>query len=350
MKKQIAIGNRVIGEGHPAFIIAEMSANHLLDFERAVKIVKMAKECGADGIKLQTYTPDTMTIDCDKSYFHINQGTIWDGTTLYKLYQKAYTPWEWQPKLKKVAEDLGLIFFSSPFDCTAVDFLEELEVPAYKIASFEITDIPFIRKIAGLKKPVFISTGIAYMEDIERAICVCEEEGNDQILLLKCTSAYPTPYEEMNLKTISNMKETFGCIAGLSDHTLGTAVAVAAVAMGAKVIEKHFTLSRKDGGPDGAFSMEPDEFKKMVEEIRIVEKAIGEVTYQLTPKQIKSREHSRSLFAVSHIRKGEVFTADNIRSIRPGFGLHSMYYDNVLGATAKTDIEKGTPLSWKLIN
>lgn len=350
MKKEIGIGNKIIGEGHPAFIIAEMSANHLQDFGRAVRIIEQAKECGADAVKLQTYTPDTITIDCDKSYFRINQGTIWDGTTLHKLYQQAYTPWEWQPKLKQIAEEMGLVCFSSPFDCTSVDFLEEMGVPAYKIASFEITDIPFIRKIARLKKPIVISTGIAYMEDIDRVVSVCREEGNDQIILLKCTSAYPTPYEEINLKTIPNMKETFGCITGLSDHTMGTAVAVAAAAMGAKVIEKHFTLSRTDGGADSAFSMEPDEFKKMVDEIRIVEKAMGTVTYRLTPKQVKSREHSRSLFVVSDIRKGDAFTEDNIRSIRPGFGLHTIYYDTVLGRTARTDIERGTPLSWELIN
>ena len=247
MEKQIRIGNKNVGNNCPVFIIAEMSANHLLDFERAVKIIEQAKKCGVDAIKLQTYTPDTMTIDCDKSYFHINQGTIWDGTTLYKLYQSAYTPWEWQPKLKGIAEELGLICFSSPFDDTSVDFLEKLNVPAYKVASFEITDIPLIRKIAKLNKPVILSTGIAQIEDIERAIQVCMEEENNQVILLKCASAYPTPYEDMNLKTISNMKETFGCITGLSDHTMGTATAVAAVAMGAKVIEKHLTLSRKDG-------------------------------------------------------------------------------------------------------
>lgn len=202
MKKEIGIGNKIIGEGHPAFIIAEMSANHLQDFGRAVRIIEQAKECGADAVKLQTYTPDTITIDCDKSYFRINQGTIWDGTTLHKLYQQAYTPWEWQPKLKQIAEEMGLVCFSSPFDCTSVDFLEEMGVPAYKIASFEITDIPFIRKIARLKKPIVISTGIAYMEDIDRVVSVCREEGNDQIILLKCTSAYPTPYEEINLKKI----------------------------------------------------------------------------------------------------------------------------------------------------
>jgi pseudaminic acid synthase len=350
MEKQIRIGNKNVGNNCPVFIIAEMSANHLLDFERAVKIIEQAKKCGVDAIKLQTYTPDTMTIDCDKSYFHINQGTIWDGTTLYKLYQSAYTPWEWQPKLKGIAEELGLICFSSPFDDTSVDFLEKLNVPAYKVASFEITDIPLIRKIAKLNKPVILSTGIAQIEDIERAIQVCMEEENNQVILLKCASAYPTPYEDMNLKTISNMKETFGCITGLSDHTMGTATAVAAVAMGAKVIEKHLTLSRKDGGPDGMFSMEPDELKKLVDEIRIVEKAMGDVKYELTSKQKKNREHSRSLFVIRDMKQGECFTVDNVRSIRPGFGMHPMYFENILGKRAKIDIEKGSPLSWELIN
>lgn len=350
MKKRIEIGDRVIGEKNPVFIIAEVSANHLQNYNRAVEIIKEAKKSGADAVKLQTYTPGSITIDCDNPYFRINQGTIWDGTTLYKLYQKAYTPWEWQPELKKVAEGLGLICFSSPFDLTSVDFLEKMDVPAYKVASFEITDIPLIKKIARLRKPVIISTGIARLEDIERAIDTCKEEENDQVILLKCSSSYPTPYEDINLKTITNMKETFDCLVGLSDHTLGSAVAVAAVAMGAKVIEKHLTLSREDGGPDGVFSMEPDGFQKMVEEIRIVEKALGKVTYHLTPKQTKSREHSRSLFVVSDMRQGEIFTEENIKSIRPGFGMHTIYYEKILGKRAKIDIKRGTPLVWELVD
>lgn len=350
MRKIIEIRERKVGEEYPVFVIAEISANHLQDYERAIKIIKRAKESGADAVKLQTYTPESITIDCDNSYFRINQGTIWDGTTLYKLYQKAYTPWEWQPKLKKVAEELGLICFSSPFDLTSVDFLEKMDVPAYKVASFEITDIPLIRKIAKLGKPVIISTGIARMEDVERAIAACKEEENDQVILLKCSSSYPTPYEDINLKTITNMKETFDCLVGLSDHTLGSAVAVAAVAMGARVVEKHLTLSREDGGPDGAFSMEPDEFQKMVEEIRIVEKALGKVTYHLTSKQTKSREHSRSLFVVSDMKQGEMFTERNVRSIRPGFGMHTMYYEEILGKRAKTNIKRGTPLTWELVD
>ncbi|MCI8814674.1 MAG: pseudaminic acid synthase [Lachnospiraceae bacterium] len=350
MKKIIEIGNRKIGEEYPVFVIAEVSANHLQNYDRAVEIIKKAKECGADAVKLQTYTPESITIDCNSSYFRITQGTIWDGATLYKLYQEAYTPWEWQPELKKVAEEEGLICFSSPFDLSSVDFLEQMKVPAYKVASFEITDIPMIRKIAGLGKPIIISTGIAFMEDIERAIFTCKEMGNDQVILLKCSSSYPTPYEDINLKTIVNMKETFDCNVGLSDHTLGSAVAVAAVAIGAKVIEKHLTLSRDDGGPDGAFSMEPDEFRKMVDEIRIVEKSLGKVTYDLTPKQRKSREHSRSLFVVSDMKQGELFTENNLKSIRPAFGMHTMYYEEVLGKKAKTDIRRGTPLAWELVD
>lgn len=349
MKKIISIDNRKIGMDCSTFIIAELSGNHNHSFDRAVEIIKAAKYAGADAIKLQTYTPDTITVDCDNEYFQINQETIWDGTTLYKLYQEAYTPWEWQPKLKKVAEDLGLICFSSPFDFSSVDFLEGINVPAYKVASFEINDIPLIKKIASIGKPVIISTGIAYMDDIYAALKVCKSVGNEQIILLKCASEYPTPYEDINLNTISNMAETFDCIVGLSDHTLGCEIATAAVAMGAKVIEKHLTLNRDNGGPDAAFSMEPDEFKYMVESIRNVEKALGKVTYDLTYKQKKSREHSRSLFAVEDISVGEEFTSKNVRSVRPNFGLHTRYYDDVLGKKAKVKIQKGTPLRWDMI-
>ncbi|ROR31537.1 N-acetylneuraminate synthase [Mobilisporobacter senegalensis] len=349
MNNNIRLKGRNINSESQTFIIAEMSANHLMDYDRAVEIIKVSKEAGADAIKLQTYTPDTITLNSDKEYFQITQGTIWDGTTLHKLYQTAYTPWEWQPKLKKVAQDLGLMCFSSPFDFTAVDFMEEMNMDLYKIASFEITDIPLIRKVARTSKPIIMSTGIAYLEDIERALNVCKEEGNDNVILLKCSSAYPTPYEDINLKTMIDMKDKFNCIVGLSDHTMGSAVAVAAVSLGARVIEKHLTLSRSDGGADAAFSMEPDEFKKMVEDIRVVEKAIGTVTYKLTDRQLKSREHSRSLFVVQSIKKGEVFTSDNVKSIRPAFGLHTMFYEGILGKTAAVDIEMGTPLSWELI-
>ena len=330
-------------------MVAEVSANHLQDYGRAEAIIKAAAQAGADAVKLQTYTPDTITLDCDNDYFQITQGTIWDGTTLHKLYEEAYTPWEWQPRLMEYANGLGLECFSSPFDATAVDFMKEMDMPAYKVASFEINDIPLIRKIAGLGKPVILATGIAYLEDMERALQVCKEEGNEQVVLLKCTSAYPSPYEEMNLKVIPNMAQVFDCITGLSDHSMGTAAAVASVALGAKMVEKHLTLSRADGGPDGAFSMEPDEFKKMVDEIRIVEKALGKVTYELSEKQKRSREDGRSLFVVKNMKEGEVFTEENVRSIRPAFGLHTMYLDEIMGKRARTDISKGTPLDWKLI-
>lgn len=342
----IRIGSRLIGEGQPTYIVAEMSANHLQDYDRAEAIIRAAKAAGADAVKLQTYTADTITMDCENEYFQIKQGTIWDGTTFYKLYQEAFTPWDWQPRLVKLANDLGMDCFSSPFDFTAVDFMEEMDMPAYKIASFEIRDIPLIRKIAKLGKPVIMATGIAYLEDIERAVRVCREEGNDQIILLKCTSTYPSPYEDMNIRVIPHMAEVFDCMTGLSDHSMGSAVAVASVALGARMVEKHFTLSRADGGPDAAFSMEPAEFKKMADEIRIVEKALGRVTYQLTEKQERSREEGRSLFVTQDIGAGEVFTPENLRSIRPAFGMAPMYYEEVLGKKARVSIPRGTPMAW----
>lgn len=347
MKKRIQIGDKWLGEGERTYIVAEMSANHLQDYDRAEAIVRAAAEAGADAVKLQTYTPDTISLDCDNDYFiRVNQGTIWEGISEYKLYQEAYTPWDWQPKLKAYAEGLGLACFSSPFDGTAVDFMREMDMPAYKIASFEINDIPLIRKIARIGKPVIIATGVAYLADIEQAVAACREEGNEQVILLKCTSAYPTPYEDMNISVIPHMAETFDCLTGLSDHSMGSTVAVAAAALGARMVEKHLTLSRADGGPDGPFSMEPAEFAHMVEEIRIVEKAVGKVTYELTDSQKRNREDMRSLFVVQDIRAGEVFTAENVRSIRPGFGLAPIHYEDVLGQRAKTDIEKGTPLTW----
>jgi pseudaminic acid synthase len=350
MNKEIKIENFIINENSHTFIIAEMSANHLFDFDRAVNIIKAAKDAGADAIKIQTYTPDTITLDCDDECFQITQGTIWDGTTLHKLYETAYTPWEWQPKLKKVANDMGLIFFSSPFDLTSIDFLEEMDVPAYKVASFEITDIPFIRKIARTGKPIIMSTGIAYMEDIELALKTCKEEHNENVILLKCTSSYPAPYEDINLRTIPNMKETFDCITGLSDHTMGSAVAGAGVALGAKVVEKHLTLARSDGGADSAFSMEPAEFKEMVDNIRKIEKALGKVTYELTDKQKAEREHTRSLFVSHDMKAGDVFTTENLRSVRPGNGLHTKYYEEILGKKISKDAKLGTPMTWDLVD
>ena len=349
MNKSFKIGSKKIGENERTFIIAEMSANHLQNYERAVEIIKKAAWAGADAIKLQTYTPDTITIDCDNEYFQIKQGTIWDGTTLHKLYETAYTPWEWQPKLQKVAEENGLEFFSSPFDFSSIDFLEKMNVSAYKIASFEINDIPFIECIASKGKPVIISTGIAQMQDIQEAINACKRMGNENVALLKCTSSYPAPVEEINLRTIPNMKETFDVIAGLSDHTMGSAVAVGGVAVGAKIVEKHLTIRRSDGGADSKFSMEPEEFKEMVDNIRIVEKALGKVTYDLTEKQKKSREHSRSLFIVEDVKQGEMFTEKNVKSIRPGFGLDTKYIKDIVGKKAKIDIKRGTPMDWNLL-
>lgn len=350
MNKEIKIGSHVISEHSPVFIVAELSANHNQDYGRAVEILHAAKEAGADAVKLQTYTADTITIDCDDPCFQINEGTIWDGTTLYKLYQQAYTPWEWQPKLMEEAARLGLVCFSSPFDFTSVDFLEQMQVPAYKIASYEINDIPLIRKIARLHKPVIFATGIAYPEDIERALSVCWEEGNRDVILLKCVSSYPTPYEDVNLNVIPTLAQTYDCLVGISDHTMGSIVSAGSIALGVKMVEKHFTLRRADGGPDGAFSMEPEEFSRMVKDIRIMEKALGSSEYKLTPTQELEHGGSRSLFVVKDIAKGEVLTSENIRSIRPGNGLHTMYYEEVLGKKANTFLRKGTPLQWELID
>ncbi|MBR1853142.1 MAG: pseudaminic acid synthase [Lachnospiraceae bacterium] len=349
MNKSIQFGNHVINENSPTFIIAEMSANHLMDFDRAVAVMRAAKDAGADAVKIQTYTADTITLDCDDPCFQITQGTLWDGTTLHKLYQTAYTPWEWQPKLQEKAREMGLEFFSSPFDFTAVDFLEEMKVPAYKIASFEITDIPLIRKIAKLGKPMIFATGIARLADIELAMDTCKQEGNEDVILLKCTSAYPAPYEDINLRTIPSMAQTFDCLTGLSDHSMGHAVADAAVALGAKVVEKHLTLRRADGGADAAFSMEPEEFKLMVDNIRKIEMALGKVTYELTEKQTREREHSRSLFVAQDMKAGDVFTPENLRSVRPGCGLHTKYYEELLGKRITRDAKLGTPMSWELV-
>lgn len=349
MNKEIKIGKHVISESSPAYIIAEMSGNHNMNFHRAKEIIEAAKEAGADAIKIQTYTADTITIDCDRREFQTQKGGLWEGMTLYELYKQAYTPWEWQKELKDYANEVGIDFFSSPFDLTAVDFLEGLQVPAYKVASFEINDIPLIKKIAGTGKPVIISTGIAYMEDIDLALRTCKNAGNDNIILLKCISSYPAPYEDMNLKVIPNMSSTFECICGLSDHSLGTEIAVASVALGAKVIEKHFTLKRSDGGVDSAFSMEKAEFKDMVHMIRNVEKALGRVTYELNEKQMEGRGTSRSLYVVKDIKCGEIITSENVRSIRPAAGMHTKYMEDIIGKRARFDLEKGTPMDWKYI-
>lgn len=350
MEKEIRIGNHVINEDSPTFIVAEMSANHNMNYDRAVAILQAAKDSGADAVKIQTYTADTITLNCDDPCFQITQGTLWDGTTLYKLYQSAYTPWEWQPKLKAAAEEMGLEFFSSPFDLSSVDFLEEMGVPAYKVASFEITDIPLLKKIAHTGKPIIIATGIAHLSDIELALHTCREAGNEKVILLKCTSSYPAPYEDINLRTIPAMKDTFDCITGLSDHSMGSAVAGASVALGAKVVEKHLTLRRADGGADAAFSMEPAEFKEMVDNIRNIELALGQVTYDLTPKQVREREHSRSLFVARDMKVGETFTPENLRSVRPADGLHTKHYEELLGKKIARDAKLGTPMSWDLVD
>ncbi len=346
---EFKIAHKTIGENYPVFIIAELSANHNHKFDIAVETIKAAKEAGADAIKLQTYTADTITIDCDNEYFKINEETIWDGKTLYELYKEAYTPWEWQPKLKKIAEDIGLICFSSPFDKTAVDFLENINVPAYKIASFEITDIALIEYVASKGKPVIISTGIATKDDITEAVNACHRMNNNQIALLKCSSSYPAPFEEINLKTLPDLKDRFKTIIGLSDHTIGNSVAIASVALGTKIIEKHFILDRKLGGLDAFFSIEPQEFKIMVQSIREVEKSLGNITYELSEKSKKNRKFSRSLFAVKDIEGGELLTEKNIRSIRPGYGMHPKYYKEVIGKKAVKKIKKGIPLDWYLI-
>lgn len=348
MIKEIQIDNRIIGEESPAYIIAEMSANHLMNFQRAKEIIYRLKDSGVDAVKLQTYTADTITIDCDNPEFQLHGG-LWDGETLYTLYQKAYTPWEWQKELVEYSNSLGLSCFSSPFDLTAVDFMNQIGMPAFKIASYEINDIPLIRKVAKSGKPIIISTGTAYLEDIERALRTCREEGNEQVILLKCTSAYPCPYEDMNLNAIPLMKNTFDCMVGLSDHTLGSEVTLGGVALGAKVIEKHVTIKREDGGPDAAFSMEIEEFTDMVRQIRNLEKALGKASFELTDKQEKAREDTRSLYIVKDLKKGELLTEENVRSIRPGKGLHTMYYDQILGKTARQDVQKGTPLSWDIM-
>lgn len=330
-------------------IIAELSANHKQDFATAIETIKAAKEAGADGIKLQTYTADTLTIDCNDDYFTLNSGTIWDGKTYYELYQEAYTPWEWHKELKGYAESIGLLFFSTPFDKTAVDFLEELEVPLYKIASFEIMDIPLIEYAASKGKPMIISTGIATLSEIDDAVEACRKVGNDQIMLLKCTSSYPARIEDANLKTMINMKETFGVEVGLSDHTIGMTVPVVAASLGARMIEKHFILDRSIGGPDATFSMEPAEFKQMVLAVREAEKAIGKVDYSMDEGQKNSRIIGRSLFIVEDIKKGEVLTDNNVRSIRPNYGLSPKYYKQVLGKRVTSDLKRGIPLEWKHI-
>ncbi|OFL80724.1 MULTISPECIES: pseudaminic acid synthase [Fusobacterium] len=326
------------------FIIAELSANHGQSIDTAKKSIELAKESGADAIKIQTYTPDTITLNCDNEYFQINSGTIWDGTTLYKLYQEAYTPWEWHKELFNYAKEIGIEIFSTPFDKTAVDLLEELETPIYKIASFEINDIPLIEYAASKRKPMIISTGVGTEEEIKEAVEACRKMGNEDITLLQCTSQYPAKLEDANLIMIKDLAERFNVKAGLSDHTMGSLVATTAVAMGAEVIEKHFIIDRSLGGPDSSFSMTPIEFREMVENIRNVEKMIGKVSYEITESKKKSFKFKRSLFVSKNIKKGEILTEENIKSVRPADGISPKYYNHVLGKKVRKDLKFGTPL------
>lgn len=330
-------------------VVAELSANHNHDIDIAKLSIKAAKDAGADAVKIQTYTPDTMTIDCDNEFFKISQGTIWDGTTLYKLYQEAYTPWEWHKELFDYANKIGIEIFSTPFDDTAVDFLEKLNVTKYKIASFEITDLPLIEYTASKGKPIIISTGIATFDEIEVAVQTCIKAGNNKITLLQCTSQYPSKPEDANIETMKDLREKFNVNIGLSDHTLGHHVACIAVAAGAKMIEKHFILDRNIGGPDSTFSMTPSEFTEMVDKIRFVEKIMGHVTYDMDEQKQKSRAFARSLFIVEDVKKGDIATSNNIRSIRPGYGISPKFLSEIIGKEFTCDVKRGTPLSWELI-
>jgi pseudaminic acid synthase len=326
------------------FIIAELSANHNHKKEIALESIKAAKEAGADAVKIQTYTADTITLNCDNEYFQIKQGTLWDGTTLYKLYQQAYTPWEWHKELFDYAKEIGIPIFSTPFDKTAVDFLEELNNPIIKIASFELVDIPLIEYAASKGKPMIMSTGIATLQEIQEAVDACRKVGNEDITLLKCTSSYPAPLNEANLLTIPDMEKRFGCKVGLSDHTTGNVAACTAVALGAKVIEKHFIIDRSIGGPDAAFSMTKDEFAEMVKRVRETEECLGQVSYELSEKMKSNRKFARSLFACADIKKGEIFTEQNIRSVRPSAGCSPKYLPELLGKASDRDYKRGEPI------
>lgn len=349
MAHHMTINGRTIGVGHPTYIIAELSANHNHDYQAAVDLVHAAHEAGADAIKMQTYTADTLTIDSQQKYFQIGKGTIWEGKNLYQLYGEAYTPWDWQPKLKELTNKLGLDWFSTPFDFSAVDFLEELDVPVHKVASFEIVDLPLIERIGKTGKPVIMSTGMASLAEIAEAVDTLRKAGTTDLCLLKCTSSYPALPETMNLRTIPHLAEAFSVPSGLSDHTLGVAVPVASIAMGACVIEKHVTMSRDIEGPDSKFSLEPHEFKEMVDSVRIAEQALGQVHYGLSESEQSSRVFRRSLFIVKDVKKGEPLTCENVRSIRPGHGLPPKHMEEVIGRVASEDIERGTPLEWRYV-
>ena len=346
----IKIGNREIGPQHAPFVIAEMSGNHNQSLERALEIVEAAAKTGAHALKIQTYTPDTMTLDLDEREFHISDPkSLWAGTSLYKLYGEAYTPWEWHKPIFDRARELGVIAFSTPFDDTAVDFLESLDVPCYKIASFENTDLPLIRRVAATGKPLIISTGMATVAELDETVRAAREAGCKDLILLKCTSTYPATATNTNILTIPHLRELFGCEVGLSDHTMGVGVSVASVALGAAVIEKHFTLSRADGGVDSTFSMEPAEMAQLVVETERAWQALGQVSYGATEAEKKSILFRRSLYVVQDLKAGDVLTKENVRAIRPGLGLATKYLDVVMGKVVKQDVNRGTALAWELL-
>lgn len=345
--RAVKIGKRWVGPGHPIYIVAEMSANHDRDFKKAIRLLGAAKEAGADAVKLQTYTPDTLTINCDKPPFLI-KGTLWNKRRLYDLYGEAYTPWEWHPKLKAEADRLGLDMFSTPFDDTAVDFLERLRMPAHKIASFELVDLPLLCKVGATRKPVIMSTGMATLAEIKESAGVLRKSGCSDLILLKCTSAYPASPDEMNLRSITDLSKRLRVPVGLSDHTLGTAVPVAAVPLGICMIEKHFTLDRSFPGPDSSFSLEPAEFRAMVDAVRTAERALGEIRYGPSPSEAASLVFRRSLFIVKDVKPGEVLRPEHVRSIRPGYGLHPRHLAEVVGRRALAAIPRGTPVGWGL--
>ncbi|MFD1384406.1 pseudaminic acid synthase [Rhodanobacter aciditrophus] len=348
MTKFISIDGRRIGPDYPPYIIAEVSANHNGKLENALKLLEIAKEAGADAVKLQTYTADTITLDCDKEDFQI-RGGLWDGNTLYSLYQQAYTPWEWHKALFEKAKSLGLTIFSSPFDATAIELLESLDAPAYKIASFEAIDLPLIRTAARTKKPLIISTGMANQDEIQEAIEAAKEAGCTELAILHCVSGYPTPADQYNLRTVADMTERFECVVGLSDHTIENITAITSIAMGAAIVEKHFTLDRQGGGPDDSFSLEPEELSALCRDTKMAWQALGKVNYTLTEAEKGNVQFRRSLYAVKDIRQGEPLTEDNVRSIRPGYGLAPKHLPDVLDTIATSDIERGTPISWEFI-
>lgn len=348
--KDIRIGARILGVDHPPFVIAEMSGNHNQSLDRAIAIVEAAAKAGAHALKIQTYTADTMTIDLDAGEFSIDDPkSLWRGNTLYKLYQQAYTPWEWHKQIFDRCRELGMIGFSTPFDETAVDFLESLNVPLYKIASFENTDLPLIRRVAATGKPMIISTGMATVAELDVSVRAAQTAGCSDLVLLKCTSTYPASPENTNISTIPHMRELFGCQIGISDHTMGIGVAVAAVAIGATVIEKHFTLARADGGVDSSFSLEPAEFAALVIESERARQALGHISYGPTAAEVNSLKFRRSLYVVENLRAGDKLSEKNLRRIRPGLGLPPAHYDEVLGRAVKCDVRKGTPLTWDLL-